>query len=75
MTTSNVNNYECNTMGRIKTKFIKRVTNDLYADMEDVLTKDFDENKKIVDSKLKISKKLRNIVAGYATRLKTNAKY
>ena len=62
-------------MGRIKTKFVKRVTNDLYAEIEKDLTKDFNENKKIVDSKLKISKKLRNIVAGYATRLKTNARY
>jgi small subunit ribosomal protein S17e len=58
-------------MGRIKTKLVKRITNDVLKNFGDELTTTFDENKKVitehVDSQ---SKKLRNTIAGYATRLK-----
>ncbi len=58
-------------MGRIKTKLIKRVTNKVVDDYSDELATSFEENKKVVtlhvDSQ---SKKLRNMIAGYATRLK-----
>ena len=58
-------------MGRIKTKFIKRKTKDLLALHGDSFTTDFSENKAVVDKTVKVqSKKLRNIIAGYMTRLK-----
>lgn len=58
-------------MGRIKTRFIKAITNELYEKHADGFTTDFDKNKEIVTSKIsKTSKKLRNTIAGYATRLK-----
>lgn len=58
-------------MGRIKTRLIKAVTTELFEKHSDEFTKDFAKNKEIVMSKLKpTSKKLRNIMAGYATRMK-----
>ena len=58
-------------MGRIKTRFIKAITNDLYEKHGDEFTADFEKNKTVVTSKItKTSKKLRNTIAGYATRLK-----
>lgn len=57
-------------MGRIKTKLIKRTTIGLYKDHSDEFKEDFNENKTIVEKYLKMpSNKLRNIVAGYITRL------
>ncbi len=58
-------------MGRIKTTFVKRKTKELLAMHGENFTTDFTENKKITDKNTKlVSKKLRNIVAGYMTRLK-----
>ena len=58
-------------MGRIKTKFIKRKTKELLALHGDSFVADFTENKKVVGKTTKVqSKKLRNIIAGYMTRLK-----
>lgn len=58
-------------MGRIKTQQIKRVTHELFTKYSEEFTTDFAENKEVVDKRLDTpSKKLRNIVAGYATRLK-----
>ena len=57
-------------MGRIKTSFIKRITLKIYKEHTDDFKKDFEENKKIVEKHLEIpSKKLRNTIAGYVTRL------
>lgn len=57
-------------MGRIKTKLIKRVSNELFRDNKDKLKTDFYENKEIVGKLADFpSKKLQNIVAGYITRL------
>ncbi len=57
-------------MGRIKTKMIKRVTLELVEKNESILSKDFDENKKILANVAEFrSKKLRNVVAGYTSRL------
>jgi len=57
-------------MGRIKTKLLKRTGKKLYSEKKDSFKKDFKDNKKIVDSLMDIpSKKLRNILAGYVTRL------
>ena len=60
-------------MGRIKTMLIKRTTEELMDKHGEEFTKNFDDNKVILGSKAKItSKKMRNIIAGYATRLKKN---
>ena len=62
-------------MGRIKTMLIKRTTEELMVKHGDEFTTTFDENKLILGGKAKISsKKMRNIIAGYATRLKKNSK-
>jgi len=58
-------------MGRIKTQLIKRTTEDIVSKDPEAFTTDFNENKKVLDSKLNISsKKMRNVIAGYVTRLK-----
>ncbi len=65
-----------NFMGRIKTKLIKRLTVSLLKLHADIFTKDFNENKPLVSKHLEnYSKKLRNVVAGYVTRLKRAEKY
>ena len=57
-------------MGRIKTALIKRVTKKLVREHGDRLTTNFEDNKKVVnDVAIVQSKKLRNVIAGYATRL------
>jgi small subunit ribosomal protein S17e len=57
-------------MGRIKTQQIKRATFDLLREHKDEFKKDFAENKKLVSEFAEIrSKKLKNMVAGYVTRL------
>ena len=57
-------------MGRIKTKLIKRNAVKLLQDNPNTFKKDFNENKKLVSSKAEFqSKKLRNVIAGYVTRL------
>lgn len=58
-------------MGRIKTTFIKRKTKELLKMHGDKFTTDFEQNKKLTDSYTTLtSKKLRNVIAGYMTRLK-----
>lgn len=58
-------------MGRIKTRTVKAATRDLHDKHSDELEKDFNSNKQIVSSKMNVnSKKLKNIIAGYTTRLK-----
>ena len=57
-------------MGRIKTKKIKRITNELIDRYRDEFKDNFEENKEILMRLADInSKKLRNVIAGYATRL------
>lgn len=57
-------------MGRIKTKQIKRVSKKLVQLYGGEFKETFEENKAIVPKFVKIpSKKLRNTVAGYVTRL------
>ena len=58
-------------MGRIKTMFIKRQTKELLKKHGEHFTTTFDENKKMVDKYATTQcKKLRNVIAGYMTRLK-----
>lgn len=57
-------------MGRIKTRLIKRTVNSLLVRHPDRFKDDFVENKKLVEPVAEIrSKKLRNVVAGYISRL------
>lgn len=57
-------------MGRIKTVLVKRITRSLFAQDSDRFTTDFSKNKKVIDEMTDVSSiKLRNIIAGYATRL------
>ena len=57
-------------MGRIKTQLIKRKTNQLYRECKEEAKPDFEANKKLVSRKIDVdSKKLRNIIAGYLTRI------
>ena len=63
-------------MGRIKTVLIKRQTKELLKQYGDKFTSDFGQNKVLVTQYMTIpSKKLRNIVAGYVTRLKKKGVY
>ena len=57
-------------MGRIKTQQIKRISFELIRQHKDEFKKDFDENKTLIDGFAEIySRKLRNMIAGYVTRL------
>ena len=57
-------------MGRIKTQKVKRVTEKLMEEHGDEFKKTFAENKELVAEFADIpSRKLRNIIAGYITRL------
>ena len=57
-------------MGRIKTQQIKRVSFELIKRHRDSFKKEFIDNKKVVSDFAEIrSKKLRNQIAGYVTRL------
>ncbi len=57
-------------MGRVKTKPVKRVTHELIQNYFEQFTDKFEENKNVVARYTEIpSKKLRNIVTGYVTRL------
>lgn len=61
-------------MGRIKTSRIKRVTEEVIERFGNELTNDYSKNKVIINNHLITqSKKIKNIVAGYATRI-TKAK-
>ncbi len=58
-------------MGRIKTRLIKSKTKELLQLHGDKFTSDFTQNKEITGQYVVVqSKKLRNIIAGYMTRLK-----
>jgi small subunit ribosomal protein S17e len=57
-------------MGRIKTRKVKAITMDLMEQYKDSFGTDFNANKLQVSALSNVSsKKLRNIIAGYTTRL------
>jgi small subunit ribosomal protein S17e len=60
-------------MGRIKSKLIKRTSRQLVENSGDSFDKAFGNNKKSL-GKTMPSKKMRNQVAGYITRIKKNTK-
>ncbi len=55
-------------MGKIKSKLVKRAAN-TFADRGVEFTEDFDKNKKTLKNTMP-SKKLRNQMAGYISRMK-----
>ncbi|MDP3734384.1 MAG: 30S ribosomal protein S17e [Nanoarchaeota archaeon] len=58
-------------MGRIKTTYIKRKTKELLRKHGQHFTTEFTQNKLLTNKFVNVPcKKLRNIVAGYMTRLK-----
>lgn len=60
-------------MGRIKTAFIKRITFKFQDKHKDILTSDFVKNKELLSEHTTVkSKKLRNVISGYLTRLTKN---
>ncbi len=63
-------------MGRIKTRILKSITKEIMDKHGSKFDTDFEGNKAKVTEAADIpSKKLRNIVAGYATRLKKSGNY
>jgi small subunit ribosomal protein S17e len=57
-------------MGRIKTKIIKRITQQLMEQHKDTFTEDFTKNKAMLNEFVTLnSPKLKNIIAGYVTKL------
>lgn len=62
-------------MGRVKTKKIRNITLDILSKYRELFTEDFEKNKEILNDILDTkSKKVRNVVAGYITRLIKNKK-
>jgi small subunit ribosomal protein S17e len=60
-------------MGRIKTTLIKRTARQLVEKSGENFSKDFAENTSALGSSL-LSKRMRNMIAGYVTRIKKNTK-
>lgn len=58
-------------MGRIKTLLVKRTARELIEKTPETFTEDFNDNKKALGSTMP-SKRIRNMIAGYITRLKRN---
>ena len=57
-------------MGRIKTKMIKRLTHQVVSLHKEEFKQEFGDNKKLVNKFMTTpSKKIRNAIAGYVTRL------
>ena len=58
-------------MGRIKTKLVKRKVKELFGAHGGEFTENFDQNKELAEKFMDFpSKKIRNTIAGYVTRLK-----
>ena len=60
-------------MGRIKSALIKRTAKQLIEKNPEIFSSDFEQNKKIL-GKTMPSKRLRNMIAGYITRIKKDTK-
>jgi small subunit ribosomal protein S17e len=58
-------------MGRIKTSFVKHVGRDIFERHANEFTTDFHKNKEIINKyAFFVSKRMKNIVAGYITAMK-----
>ncbi|MEM5811937.1 MAG: 30S ribosomal protein S17e [Candidatus Aenigmatarchaeota archaeon] len=59
-------------MGRVRTSMVKNIAEKVFAEHREKFTKDFNHNKKVLESLVNIkSKTLRNRIAGYITSLVT----
>jgi small subunit ribosomal protein S17e len=57
-------------LGKVRTEHVKRMARELVERFPEKFTRDFENNKKLVDALTNISStKLRNRIAGYTTRL------
>jgi small subunit ribosomal protein S17e len=62
-------------LGRIKPKILKGFTKEMMEKHGDKLDTDFEKNKEVLKKYVDVqSKKLRNVIAGYAARLKKSEK-
>jgi small subunit ribosomal protein S17e len=62
-------------MGRIKTVLVKRITKQLVLEHPKEFSEDYKKNKEILDKYAMIkSPKIRNVIAGYASRLVKQSK-
>lgn len=59
-------------MGRIKSMLVKRTARKLIEKTPESFTESFEDNKKALGSHTMSSKRIRNMVAGYTTRIKRN---
>lgn len=63
-------------MGRIRTRWIKNLAEDLVKNYPDKFGKDFETNKKVLDElKVVDSKKTRNKLAGYIINVLKNKRF
>ncbi|MGC9309706.1 MAG: 30S ribosomal protein S17e [Candidatus Nanoarchaeia archaeon] len=60
-------------MGRIKSTLIKRTARKLVDGSPESFNEDFQHNKEILGNNMP-SKRMRNMIAGYITRIKRNTK-
>ena len=59
-------------MGKVRTQRVKKISRELINRFPDRFNADFELNKKLVDTLTEVSsKRLRNRIAGYVTRLIT----
>jgi small subunit ribosomal protein S17e len=57
-------------LGRIKINMVKRISNELLDTQRQSLSTDFSKNKLVVSAKVNVpSKKIRNVIAGYVSRV------
>ncbi|MEM2578883.1 MAG: 30S ribosomal protein S17e [Desulfurococcaceae archaeon] len=57
-------------MGKVRTKLIKKTAKDLFTKHPEVFSEDFQHNKEVLREMMdSYSKRVRNKVAGYITRL------
>lgn len=56
-------------MGRVKSTLIKRTAEQLLAEMPESFAADFERNKKVLNNVMP-SNRIKNMIAGYITRLK-----
>lgn len=62
-------------MGRIKTKIIKRLTVELLEKHSDEFSDDYAKNKEVLENFVELhSTKMKNVIAGYVTKLKKSNK-
>jgi len=61
---------ELNKMGRVRSKLVKTVGMEAFSRYRDKFRADFEHNKQVLPTVIGVhSKKLRNMIAGYITKL------